>query len=74
MLGLQPARRESALVGGLMLAGALGGTLFSAWLTYLEAFVINAWCQYCVISAILITLIFVATLPEIGRMRDRGGA
>jgi uncharacterized membrane protein len=45
---------------------------FSAYLTYLEAFVIHAWCQYCVISAILITLIFFASLPEVARIRGSG--
>jgi uncharacterized membrane protein len=68
-VGLQPAHRDSALIGGLLLAGSGGGVVFSGWLTYLEAFVINAWCQYCVISAILITLIFLASLPEIPRLR-----
>lgn len=68
-LGIQPGRRDSGVIGGLMLAGALGGVLFSAYLTYLEAAVIRAWCQYCVVSAILITLIFFATLPEARRLR-----
>ncbi len=68
-LGLQPPHRESRLIGGLMLAGSAVGTAFSAYLTYLEAAVIEAWCQYCVVSAILITLIFLACLPEIGRLR-----
>ena len=72
LLGLQPAHRDSRLVGTLLLAGSGAGVVFSAWLTYLEAFVIHAWCQYCVISAILITLIFFAALPELGRVR--GGA
>ena len=35
------------------------GLLFSLWLTYLELFVINAICQWCVISAILATALFV---------------
>lgn len=30
---------------------ALVGTLFSAYLTYLEVFVIGAICQWCVASA-----------------------
>ncbi len=34
------------------------GVMFSAWLTYLELFVIHAICQWCVVSAILVTLIF----------------
>jgi len=69
MLGLQPAHRGSKLIGGLMLAGSGVGVVFSAYLTYLEAAVINAWCQYCVISAILITLIFLACLPELAHLK-----
>lgn len=69
MLGLQPPRRDSKLIAGLLLAGAAFGVAFSAYLTYLEAAVIRAWCQYCVASAIIITLIFLTTLPEIGRLR-----
>ncbi len=68
-LGLQPAHRESGSIGVLLLLGSAAGVAFSAWLTYLEAFVIHAWCQYCVISAILITLIFFASLPEAARLR-----
>ncbi len=69
MAGLQPAHRTSRLIGGLLLAGAVAGTAFSAYLTYLEAAVIRAWCQYCVVSAVLITLIFVASLAELPRLR-----
>ncbi|MCX7622336.1 MAG: vitamin K epoxide reductase family protein [Thermomicrobium sp.] len=34
---------------------ALAGTLYSAYLTYLELFVIHAICQWCVTSAVLVT-------------------
>ena len=68
-VGLRPDHRESRLIGGLLLAGSLGGGLFSAYLTYLEAFVIEAWCQYCVASAIIIMLIFFASIPEMARLR-----
>jgi len=68
-VGLHPNHRESCMIGGLLLAGSLAGGLFSAYLTYLEAFVIEAWCQYCVISAIIIMLIFVASIPEVARLR-----
>jgi uncharacterized membrane protein len=67
--GIRPAYRHSRVIGALLLAGSASGVVFSAWLTYLEAFVIHAWCQYCVISAILITLIFFASLPEVARLR-----
>ncbi|MGB2710036.1 MAG: vitamin K epoxide reductase family protein [Conexibacter sp.] len=44
-------------------AMAYGGVAFSAYLTYLELFEINAICQWCVGSAIVMTLIaIVATI------------
>ncbi len=71
VLGLQPARRASRAIGGLLLAGAALGVAFSAYLTWLEVGVIHAWCIWCATSATIITLIFLATLPEVGRIRGR---
>jgi uncharacterized membrane protein len=68
-LGIQPAGRESRAVSGVLLMGGLAGFAFSLYLTYLEAAVIHAWCQWCVMSAILMTLIFLASLPEVRRIR-----
>ena len=42
----------------LWLAGA--GVMFSAYLTYLELFVIQAICRWCLGSAVIILLIFLA--------------
>lgn len=70
LYGLQPAGLDSRAVSGLLLGLSAVALAFSAWLTYLEAFVIRAWCQWCVISAILVTIIFVAALPEVRRLRD----
>lgn len=42
------------------------GVCFSIYLTYLEAYVIHAYCPYCVGSAIVILLCFVATLVGYG--------
>jgi uncharacterized membrane protein len=43
-----------------ILVGVTGfGLLFSLWLTYLELFVIHAICQWCVVSAILATILFI---------------
>jgi protein-disulfide isomerase/rhodanese-related sulfurtransferase len=39
-----------------------GGFLFSLYLTSLEAFVIHAWCAWCVVSALVITAIFILSV------------
>jgi uncharacterized membrane protein len=63
-LGLQPDGRDSATVSRALVGLATVSLLFSGYLTYLEAYVIHAWCQWCVTSAILVTLIFLAAIPE----------
>jgi uncharacterized membrane protein len=34
------------------------GFLFSGYLTAIEAFVLKEWCQWCVVSAITMTILF----------------
>ena len=46
-----------------ILGMAAFGTLFSVYLTYLELLVIHAVCIWCLSSALLITLIMIASLP-----------
>ncbi len=41
---------------------ALAGFVFSAYLTYIEFFVIKAVCMYCIVSAVLMTIIFIALI------------
>jgi uncharacterized membrane protein len=50
-------RGDSARFAGFALA--LAGFGFSAYLTYLELFVIDAICQWCVCSAVLMALLLV---------------
>jgi uncharacterized membrane protein len=69
LLGLQPRFMASRGVPLLLLGGGAVGVAFSAYLTYLEAYVIRAWCQWCVTSAILMVLAFLFSLPEIKRIR-----
>ncbi|CAN5762955.1 hypothetical protein BH23GEM9_BH23GEM9_34820 [soil metagenome] len=64
------AFRTSRLVPLTLVAGASVGLLFSAYLTYLEAFVIHAWCRWCITSAVLSVLVFLFTLPEFRRLRS----
>ena len=47
---------DGARFGGF--AVALGGFGFSVYLTYIEVFKIEAICQWCVASAVLMTILF----------------
>lgn len=54
---------------------AVSGALFSAYLTTLEAFVIDAWCAWCVTSAVLWTAAAVlAVLRAVSLDRDTSPA
>ena len=46
---------------------ALGGFGFSVYLTYLELFVIDAICQWCVVSACLMTALAAITTARVLR-------
>lgn len=46
----------------LLVLTTLGGVIFSAYLTYLEAFVINAWCQWCIMSAWIAVSLFIISI------------
>jgi uncharacterized membrane protein len=69
LIGLQPRFVRERWVALALFAMAGVGVAFSAYLTYLEAFRIRAWCMWCVISAILMTLIFLLTIPGLRRAR-----
>ena len=70
IVGLQPSFEDDRRISIILLAGATIGAAFSAYLTYLEAAVIHAWCRWCITSAVLATLILLAALPEIRRLRS----
>lgn len=63
--GTSPAwigRREISIVLAVMSAV---GVAFSAWLTYLELYVIGAVCRYCVVSAVIVTLILLVSIADL---------
>jgi uncharacterized membrane protein len=67
LAGLQePLLRKRWPTQTVLVLAALG-VAFSAYLTYLEAAVLRAWCRWCIISAVIITLIFVVAVA--GRRR-----
>lgn len=69
MLGLQPRYQGARWVALSLFGVSAIGVVFSGYLTFLEAFVIHAWCQWCVISAILVTLIFLLSIPGLRQAR-----
>lgn len=69
IVGLQPAYANSRKLGLTLFFLADIALLFTIYLTYLEAFVINAWCRWCIGSAIIVALIWMSTLPELLKRR-----
>jgi uncharacterized membrane protein len=69
IMGLQPRFMNERWVALSIFGTAAVGVAFSGYLTYREAYVIQAWCQWCVVSAILITMIFFLSIPGLRRAR-----
>jgi uncharacterized membrane protein len=67
LAGLQPRWLNSRGPSVLLAVQAGIGVLFSGYLTYLEAAVIHAWCRWCVVSAILVCVIFAVSLVGLRR-------
>ncbi|MSR35587.1 MAG: vitamin K epoxide reductase family protein [Gemmatimonadetes bacterium] len=67
LYGLQPVHADERGPGLILFALAAIGVAYSGFLTYLEARVINAWCMWCITSATLMVLVFLASLPELFR-------
>jgi uncharacterized membrane protein len=63
---------DLARLGGF--AVALGGFGFSVYLTYLEIFKIEAICQWCVASAVLMTVLFLLNTTRLIGYAGTGGA
>lgn len=49
----------------MLFAVSLAGFLFSMYLTYLELFVLKAICQWCVLSAVMMTVIFFTVIHKL---------
>lgn len=47
------------------------GFLFSLYLTYLEFFVLYAICQWCILSAICMTVVFITTIIPLKELQLR---
>jgi uncharacterized membrane protein len=46
------------------------GILFSGYLTYIEVAVLHTYCQWCVLSAIMMTILFVTSVIKLARRQQ----
>jgi uncharacterized membrane protein len=65
IVGGSESREESVPIAQLLVALAGFSVLFSAWLTYLELFVIHAICIWCLSSAALWVVILGVCLADL---------
>lgn len=72
LVSLEGRYADSLGMSKLLALVSGGGLVFSAWLTYLELFVIDAICQWCVISAIIVTSVFVVAMLDLRERADPG--
>ena len=73
LLGLQEGFATSRAIAWGLAAVSGWSVVFSGWLTYLELFVIQAICMWCVTSAVIVTLIFAASLVDLRRAGGPAG-
>lgn len=63
---LEPRSEFFDLNGPLVVFGlSLVGVLYSAYLTYLELYVIHAICPFCVVSAIVLVLMLIVSIARL---------
>ena len=67
LVGLQPSFLPKRNLSVLLAVLATGGVLFTAYLTYLEAFVIHAWCRWCLGSAAVMVVTWVVAVMSLRR-------
>jgi len=67
LAGLRPAALADRKWNVMLVGLATVGILFTAYLTYVELFVIHAICRWCIGSALIITLIWIVALAAFRR-------
>jgi uncharacterized membrane protein len=58
----------------IFLLAVTGALAFSLYLTYLEAFVIEAWCQWCIVSAVCSGLLFIFAAIDYKQLEKKEAA
>src|SRR5690349_11362399 len=66
-IGVQERFEDSRPLSLLMLGMTSVGFVFTGWLNYLEAFVIHAWCEWCIASAAMVLALFLLAVSDFRR-------
>jgi len=66
-------KKEDRGIDWFLLLVTLGGLGFSLYLTSIEAFVLHAWCIFCVASQVVMLAIFALTLVVFFNGKERIG-
>lgn len=61
LAGMQERLADSRQIASALLALSLVGVVFTGYFNYLEAFVIHAWCEFCLGSAAIVVLLALLT-------------
>jgi uncharacterized membrane protein len=72
VVGIQERYADSRTLSLALVALTGWGVLFSGWLTYLELFVIDAICIWCVTSAVIVLVMFGVSVAEYRELRVAG--
>jgi len=67
IIGIQERFEDSRQLSVVMLGMTAVGLVFTGWLNYLEAFVIHAWCEWCIASAVMVWMLFLLAVSDFRR-------
>ena len=73
MLALQPRFAGATWPLKAMVILSAGALVFTLYLTYVELFVIEAICRYCVASAVLVVSLFLVSLFDLRKSHRASG-
>ena len=69
LVGTMPRFENEPFISVVLVAQAMIGVIFSAWLTYLELGVIHAICIWCVTSAAIVAAISLVSIADLREIR-----
>lgn len=74
LVGLRPGLTEDRRITLALLVLTFVALVFTGYLNALEAYVIHAWCRWCIASAVVVGLTFVCALADLATVGARARA